>query len=80
MTTPQCRHCGESEDMHHTFEGPVPVPRNCKCDPYEWRFSGKPWVVPPVCTDFTPMQGPDSEGLCGACEHLTECHAPEGEA
>ena len=76
MTTPLCRHCGDSEDRHHQFE-PYVMPRGCKCDARDW---GKPWVVPPVCTDFTPMQGPDGEGLCGTCEHLTECHAPEGEA
>lgn len=73
MTTPLCRYCGDSKDMHHQFE-PYVMPRGCKCDARDW---GNLRAVPPVCADW---QGPDGEGLCGNCEHLTECHAAKGAA
>ena len=63
MTT-KCKHCGQPESEHCTFEALV-IPDGCVCNPGTWLVK-----IPPVCNEFS---GRDY-GYCETCKHGKKCH------
>lgn len=63
-----CKHCGELEEDHHSYE-PITFPHGCKCK--DWQEWGNYNEIPPVCSEWV-----DGGKLCATCEHEKACHEP----
>lgn len=75
MDNDKCIDCGEPEEDHHAFRGPV-RPTGCRCESPE--DFNDPENIPAVCAAFVPQGSGENEtddALCDTCEHERRCHA-----
>ena len=64
----KCKHCGQSESDHCTFE-PRVIPDGCVCNIDSWFYT----EIPPVCDEFKTC-----DKYCDVCEHDEACHKAIG--